>query len=67
MSRLQATNIKPYTIQQTINIRNGEKTEEFLKFCRISSGDMGAVLNYHVDTIEDNDTEKFYRINENKF
>ena len=62
LSRLQATNIKPYTIQQTINIRNGEKTEEFLKFCRISSGDMGAVLNYNIDTIEDNDTENFIEL-----
>ena len=62
LSRLQATNIKPYTIQQTINIRNGEKTEEFLKFCRISSGDMGAVLNYNIDTIQDNDTENFIEL-----
>jgi len=62
LSRLQEVNIKPYTIQETIDASFVEKSEEFLKFCRVSAGDMGEVLKYGSETFENNNTEHFIEL-----
>ena len=52
ISRLQILEIPSYSVMETINGSGFEKTEEFLSFCKLSSGDMGEVLNYNLEKTE---------------
>ena len=55
-SRLQVVNIPSYTVKQTLNFKSDKKTEKFINHCKLSNGDLGSVLDYHEDSIE----EDFY-------
>ena len=52
ISRLQILEIPSYSVMETINGSGFEKTEEFLSFCKLSTGDMGEVLNYNLEKTE---------------
>ncbi len=52
ISRLQVLEIPSYSVAETVNGSGYEKTEEFLSFCKLSSGDMGRVLNYNLEKTE---------------
>ena len=43
-SRVQLTSVRGYTVEETIGASSHEKTDDFLNFCRLSSGNMGDVL-----------------------
>ena len=43
-SRLQEIEVPSYSVQETITASYVEKSEEFLRFCKLSNGDLGKVL-----------------------
>ena len=66
-SRVQTTNVKGYTAEETIEGSSHEKTDDFLNFCRLSSGNMGDVFNYNKVDNEEDKTENFIKLMRTSF
>ena len=63
LSRLQQTRIPNYTVNDTIENSKAKKSESFLNFCRLSSGNMGKVLSYTEDVLPVSFFEEFKVLN----
>ena len=61
-SRVQLTIVKGYTVEETISSSYHEKTDDFLNFCRLSSGNMGEVLSYNQEDNKEDKTDSFIEL-----
>ena len=66
-SRVQSTYVKGYTVEETIGASSNEKTDDFLNFCRLSSGNMGRVLSYNQDDNKEDKTDSFIELMRTSF
>ena len=63
LSRLLHTRIPNYTVSDTIENSKTHKSEGFLNFCRLSSGNMGKVLSYTEGAFQSSFLEEFKLLN----
>ena len=61
-SRLQEIEVPSYSVQETIRASYAEKSEKFLRFCKLSNGDLGKVLYYDSDNFKIKHTEEFIEL-----
>ena len=66
-SRVQVTSVKGYTVEETIGASPHEKTDDFLNFCRLSSGNMGGVFSYNKENSEEQKTDSFIKLMRTSF
>ena len=66
-SRVQSTYVKGYTVEETIGASSNEKTDDFLNFCRLSSGNMGRVLSYNQEDNKEDKTDSFIELMRTSF
>ena len=67
ISRVQVTSVKGYTVEETIGASPHEKTDDFLNFCRLSSGNMGDVFSYNKENSEEEKTDSFIKLMRTSF